>query len=72
VEQILVAHLPQDRVLFVADLFAVPETRVFPPTSATFSQFAELVEQFDLGFAKVVPTHGVVGTPADLKAAAAR
>lgn len=69
VEQILVGHLPGERVLYVADLFAVPETRVFPSPSPTMQAFARLVEQFDLGFEKVVPTHGLVGTADDLKAA---
>lgn len=69
VDQILVAHLPAERVLYVADLFAVPESRVFPPPSATFTHFAALVTQFDLGFDHIVPTHGLVGDPADLQAA---
>jgi glyoxylase-like metal-dependent hydrolase (beta-lactamase superfamily II) len=72
VEQILLAHLPQERALFVADLFAVPETRVFPPASSTFKHFAELLERLGLEFDTVIPTHGVVGTPKDLDAAIGR
>jgi glyoxylase-like metal-dependent hydrolase (beta-lactamase superfamily II) len=72
VEQILVAHLPRQRVLYVADLFAVPESRVYPPPSPTILHFAELMERFDLAFDHVVPTHGLAGTPADLQAALRR
>jgi glyoxylase-like metal-dependent hydrolase (beta-lactamase superfamily II) len=72
VDQMLVAHLPQENIIYVADLFAVPESKVYPPASATIRYFAELVDRFDLRFDTVVPTHGWVGSWGDLEAALAR
>jgi hypothetical protein len=50
-------------------LFAIPESRVFPPASPTFEHFARVVDRYDLDFEMVVPAHGLVGTPEDLEAA---
>lgn len=72
VEQILVAQLPDEKILYVADLFAVPESRFYPAASPTVRHFADLVHRFDLGFETVVPTHGLVGSRKDFEAALAK
>ncbi len=66
VAEILLPYLPAEGIVYVADLFAIPENRVFPPPSATFRRFGAIVEDRELNVRTIIPTHGVVGTAADL------
>ncbi len=66
VSEILLSYLPAEGIVYVADLFAIPENRVFPPASETFRRFGEIVQQRGLRVEKIIPTHGLIGTGDDL------
>jgi glyoxylase-like metal-dependent hydrolase (beta-lactamase superfamily II) len=69
-EEMLLVYVPHARTVYVADLFAVPETGIYPPTPLT-RHFARALDDLDLDVETIVPAHGLVGTRADLDRALA-
>jgi glyoxylase-like metal-dependent hydrolase (beta-lactamase superfamily II) len=72
VAEILVAYLPKEKVLFVADIFGIPQEGPLPPGSATNKAFADKIKELKLDVAQFAPGHGKLGTPADLAAVLAK
>jgi glyoxylase-like metal-dependent hydrolase (beta-lactamase superfamily II) len=69
VTEAVVAYLPAEKAVFVADLFTIPVQGPFPPASPALSHFGEKVKA--MAVEKIVPAHGRIGTVEDLKAALA-
>jgi len=72
-ENILVAFLPAEGILFEADHFPQPANGVIPPAVPATIAFAEALDRLGLEFATLVGAHSPrIGTPADLRAALSR
>jgi glyoxylase-like metal-dependent hydrolase (beta-lactamase superfamily II) len=71
VEEVVVAYLPQEKLVFVADLFSIPAQGSFPPAGAATREFAAKLERLGLAVTTIAPGHGRLGTPDDLKKALA-
>lgn len=69
VTEAVVAYLPREKAVFVADLFTIPVQGPFPPVNPALVQFNDKVKA--LAVEKLVPAHGRIGTMEDLKAALA-
>jgi glyoxylase-like metal-dependent hydrolase (beta-lactamase superfamily II) len=69
VTEAVVAYLPKEKAVFVADLFTIPVEGPFPPANPALAQFSEKVKA--MAVEKIVPAHGRIGTLEDLKAALA-
>ena len=70
VHEMVVAYLPQEKLVFEADLFTIPVQGPFPPANPALIDFAGKLAK--LGAVEtIVPTHGRVGSPKDLQAALA-
>ena len=72
VAEILVAYLPKEKVLFVADIFGVPQEGPLPPATAVNRDFADKVKKLGLVVDRFAPGHGKLGTQADLAAVLAK
>jgi glyoxylase-like metal-dependent hydrolase (beta-lactamase superfamily II) len=71
VEEMAVAYLPSEKVLFVADLFGIPAEGPIPPAAPNARQFADKVKALGLKVDRLAPAHGRLGTMDDLAAALA-
>ncbi len=71
VDDMLIAYLPGARLVFVSDLFAVPDGGWYPAPSPSFEFFAATLDRLGWEVDTFVSGHGLVGTPADLEAALA-
>lgn len=72
-ENILVAFLPADGILFEADHFPQPANGVIPPAVPATIAFAEALDRLGLEFTTLVGAHSPrIGTPADLRTALGR
>lgn len=71
VDEVAIAWLPAEKVLFVTDLFTIPESGRFPPPSEALRHFAAVLGELGLDVETFVPGHGKVGTTADLERALA-
>jgi glyoxylase-like metal-dependent hydrolase (beta-lactamase superfamily II) len=69
VTEAVVAYLPKEKAVFVADLFTIPVQGPFPPVSPALVHFSDRIKS--LAVDKIVPAHGRTGTMEDLKAALA-
>lgn len=69
VKEAVIAYLPKEKAVFVADLFTIPVQGPFPPANPALVQFGEKVKT--MAVEKIVPAHGRIGTLDDLKAALA-
>jgi glyoxylase-like metal-dependent hydrolase (beta-lactamase superfamily II) len=69
VDEMLIAYLPKEKVVFVADLFGIPAEGPIPPAGASARQFAEKVKALGLQVERIAPAHGRLGTLDDLGAA---
>jgi len=67
-KEILVAYLPKEQLLFVADLFSVPSEGPLPPGTAANKAFAQKLAKLALTVSQIAPGHGRLGTLADLTA----
>jgi glyoxylase-like metal-dependent hydrolase (beta-lactamase superfamily II) len=72
-ENILIAYLPQQGVIFEADHFPQPATGVIPPAVPATVAFAGMLEKLDLQYTKLIGAHSPrVASPADLATAISR
>jgi glyoxylase-like metal-dependent hydrolase (beta-lactamase superfamily II) len=68
VDQILIAYLPNERLLFEGDLLDIPSG--YPTAGGDdTADFAEKVLALGLNFDRLIPVHGLPGTAADLEKA---
>lgn len=69
-ENILIAHLPDQGIIFEADHFPQPLTGVIPPAVPATKAFAKALADLDLEYSKLVGAHSPrVAGPADVEAA---
>ena len=72
VAEAVVAYLPKERAVFVADLFTIPVGGPFPPANPALVAFAEGPSRSRGSTVETIaPGHGRLGNMADLKAALA-
>ena len=72
-ENILIAHLPGEGIIFEADHFPQPASGVIPPAVPATIAFAEALERLGLEFTRLVGAHSPrTATPADLETALSR
>jgi glyoxylase-like metal-dependent hydrolase (beta-lactamase superfamily II) len=72
-ENILIAYLPNEGIIFEADHFPQPATGVIPPAVPATVAFAEALEKLDLDYTKIVGAHSArIASPADLETALSR
>jgi glyoxylase-like metal-dependent hydrolase (beta-lactamase superfamily II) len=72
VDEILVAYLPKEKLVFVADLFGIPAEGPVPPAGATAREFAQKLKTMGLAVERIAPGHGRLGTLEELTAAVAK
>jgi glyoxylase-like metal-dependent hydrolase (beta-lactamase superfamily II) len=70
VGEMVVAYLPKEKLLFVADLLSI-QPGPLAPASPALIDFSEKITKLGLAVDTIVPAHGRVGTMDDLKAAVA-
>jgi glyoxylase-like metal-dependent hydrolase (beta-lactamase superfamily II) len=72
-ENILIAYLPDEGIIFEADHFPQPATGVIPPAAPATLAFTEALEKLNLEYTKIVGAHSArVASPADLQTALSR
>jgi glyoxylase-like metal-dependent hydrolase (beta-lactamase superfamily II) len=71
VSEAVIAYLPKEKAVFVADLFTIPVAGPFPPASPALVDFADKIQKQGLAVDTIAPGHGRLGNMADLKAALA-
>jgi len=69
VEEMLVAYLPRDKIVFVSDLFTVPPQGPIPPGTAANRAFSDKLKKLGLDVQVIAPAHGRTGTIKDLQQA---
>jgi len=69
VTEAVIAYLPKEKAVFVADLFTIPVQGPFPPANPALVHFSDKLKT--LAVDTIVPAHGRIGTMEDLKAALA-
>lgn len=70
-EELFVAYLPTEKILFEADLLAVPRSGPILPANEATVDFARAIERLELEVETLVGVHGTVGSPGDLETALA-
>ncbi|MGH7630169.1 MAG: MBL fold metallo-hydrolase [Gemmatimonadales bacterium] len=70
--EMLVAWLPQERLLFQADLFGVGYGAPVPPSNPTAAHFAKRLQELGLNAERIVAVHGRVATRAELEESLAK
>ncbi len=72
-ENILIAYLPDEGIIFEADHFPQPASGVIPPAVPVTFAFAAALEKLELEYTKLVGAHSPrVASPADLETALSR
>lgn len=71
VGEMVVAYLPKEKMLFVADLLTIPIGGPLAPANPALVDFAEKIAKLGLEIETIIPAHGRRGTMDDLKAALA-
>ncbi|HEY8176346.1 MAG TPA: MBL fold metallo-hydrolase [Gemmatimonadaceae bacterium] len=66
--QMLIAYLPNEKILFEGDMLDIPDGRPAPGGDDT-AQLSRLIDSLRLDVNRIVPVHGVPGTIDDLRAA---
>ncbi|HMG23520.1 MAG TPA: MBL fold metallo-hydrolase, partial [Kofleriaceae bacterium] len=69
VDEMLVAYLPKDKLLFVADLLSIPPQGPIAPGTPVTRAFSDKLKKLGLDIKAVAPAHGRMGTMADLQKA---
>jgi glyoxylase-like metal-dependent hydrolase (beta-lactamase superfamily II) len=72
VNEIVLAYLPKERLVFQGDLLIIPPRGEADPANALTVEFAKAVEKLGLDAQTIVGVHGRVGTASDLKDAMAK
>lgn len=68
-ENLLIAYLPKEGVIFEADHFPQPQTGPMPPAVPATVAFARALDRLSLDYSKIVGAHSPrVGSPAELEA----
>jgi glyoxylase-like metal-dependent hydrolase (beta-lactamase superfamily II) len=70
-EELFVAYLPNEKILFEADLLTVPRSGPILPANDATIHFAEAIDKLDLEVDTLVGVHGTVGSVTDLETAMA-
>jgi glyoxylase-like metal-dependent hydrolase (beta-lactamase superfamily II) len=69
VENLLIAYLPKEGIIFEADHFAQPQTGPMPPAVANTVAFANALDELGLDYNRIIGAHSPrIGSPADLQA----
>jgi glyoxylase-like metal-dependent hydrolase (beta-lactamase superfamily II) len=66
-EQILVAYLPEERLVFQADLFGIGWGSRVPPANSTSVHFAKRLQELGLQVDRIAAVHGRITTRAELE-----
>ena len=72
VDEIVLAYLPKQRLVFQGDLLILPALGEPGPANMLTAEFLRAVERLGLDVETIAGVHGRVGTIADLRAAVAR
>jgi glyoxylase-like metal-dependent hydrolase (beta-lactamase superfamily II) len=70
-DEMIVAYLPQQKIIFQGDLLNRPEDGHIAPGNATTAHFAAWLKKSGLAVERIVGVHGPVATPDDLQKAVA-
>lgn len=70
-EEMLVAYLPNEKILFQGDLLNRPANGDYPIANDTTEHFVKWIETKKLAVEKIVPVHGTVTTMDELRKAVA-
>lgn len=68
-DDILVAYLPKEKILYVTDMLWVHLADQYPEPRATLRAFNDRIEKLGLEIETIAPGHGKVGTIEDLRKA---
>ncbi len=71
-DEIMVAYLPQERLVFQADLFGIAWGAPVPPTNPTAAHFAQRLQELGLEADRIASVHGRVTTRAELEESLAK
>ena len=71
-EEIVLAYLPKQRLIFQGDLLILPPRGDPAPANRLTAEFAQAIDRLGLQVDTIAGVHGRVGTLADLRAAVAR
>lgn len=71
VGEMIVAYLPQEKILFEADMLDIPEAGLAPAGDDTVD-LADKIQKLGLQVEQIIPVHGRMGTLEDLRQAVAR
>jgi glyoxylase-like metal-dependent hydrolase (beta-lactamase superfamily II) len=66
-EEILVAYLPKEKILFQADLLNAAPNGTFPIAQDSTISFSERIQQLGLQVEKIYGVHGRAATPEELR-----
>jgi glyoxylase-like metal-dependent hydrolase (beta-lactamase superfamily II) len=69
VDEMLVAYLPKDKILYVADLFGVPPQGPIPPGTPANRDFSDKLKKLGIDVQTIAPAHGRIGNIKDLQKA---
>lgn len=72
VDEMVIAYLPQEKIVFVSDLCMTRIKVKIPPTSQTNMDFARKIRKLDLQIQTIANGHGWVGTMAEFRHALER
>jgi glyoxylase-like metal-dependent hydrolase (beta-lactamase superfamily II) len=67
VEEMVIAYLPQEKILFVSDLCMTRLTGKIPPPSKTNLDFEKKIRQLNLQIQTIANGHGWIGTMAEFR-----
>jgi glyoxylase-like metal-dependent hydrolase (beta-lactamase superfamily II) len=70
-DEMIVAYLPKEKIIFQGDLLNRPEDGHIAPGNATTAHFAEWLKKSGLAVERIVGVHGPVSTPEQLQQAVA-
>lgn len=69
VENMLIAYLPKEGIIFEGDHFPQPQSGPMPPAVPATVAFAQAIDRLKLQYSKLVGEHSpLIGSPADLEA----
>jgi glyoxylase-like metal-dependent hydrolase (beta-lactamase superfamily II) len=71
IDEMAVAYLPKEKVLFVVDLFGIPAEGPLPLATPAMAQFADKIKALGLDVEKIASGHGRIGSIEDLRKALA-